>query len=75
MHVVVQRSTLRNFEDFLLLYGFFSPQLKRKFIVTEPPFAFLSSVAQFWGILGFKRIFERWISAYLIYGFLRCLCN
>ena len=41
-----------------------SPQLERKFIVTELPFAFLSSGALFWGILGFKSIFARWISAY-----------
>jgi len=61
--VVVQQARLRNFE------------LERTFIVATLSFAFLSSAAQFWGILGFKSIFERWLSAYLIYGVLRFLCD
>jgi len=39
---------LRNFEHFFAFKYVSSPQLERKFIVTELPSAFLSSGAQFW---------------------------
>ena len=51
-------------------------QLEWKFIVIEPPFAFLSFGPLYLGILCFKseQQLPHWISAYLIYGDHKAVC-